>query len=98
MGLDGCVPSVEVLSDVLVRAGFSQTEQALVVYVQHQTSKKQEKVWIQGERSKGIWIANDITFQTTQPSKVSLLIFLHVALCGRQTKQTFWADTSETID
>jgi hypothetical protein len=76
---------IEVLSNVFVSAGFSQTEQALVVYLQHQSSKKQEKVWTQGERSKGIWIANDITFQTTQPSKVRLLI-VQVVPCGRQTK------------
>ncbi|CAL8387057.1 unnamed protein product [Boreogadus saida] len=68
--------------------GFSQTEQALVVYLQHQSSKKQEKVWTQGERSKGIWIANDITFQTTQPSKL-----LFVSIC-----RSFWDCGSVALD
>lgn len=54
--------------------GFNQTEQALTVYLQQQQQQQrsggQEKIWTQGERSRGIWIATDITFQTTQPAKV----------------------------
>uniref|UniRef100_A0A673AEX8 MAM domain containing 2 n=1 Tax=Sphaeramia orbicularis TaxID=375764 RepID=A0A673AEX8_9TELE len=50
--------------------GFNQTDQALAVYLQQQQSGSQEKIWTQGERSRGIWIATDITFQTSKPAKV----------------------------
>ncbi|XP_037122266.1 MAM domain-containing protein 2-like [Syngnathus acus] len=48
--------------------GFNQTDQALAVYLQQRSS--QEKIWTQGEKSRGIWIAADVTFQTSQPAKV----------------------------
>ncbi|XP_061149410.1 MAM domain-containing protein 2-like [Syngnathus typhle] len=48
--------------------GFNQTDQALAVYLQQGSS--QEKIWTQGEKSRGIWIAADVTFQTSQPAKV----------------------------
>ncbi|KAF7665063.1 hypothetical protein LDENG_00156050, partial [Lucifuga dentata] len=49
--------------------GFNQTDQALSAYLLYQ-SNSQEKIWTQGEKSRGIWIASDVTFQTTQPAKV----------------------------
>ncbi|XP_019744349.1 MAM domain-containing protein 2 [Hippocampus comes] len=48
--------------------GFNQTEQALAVYLQQ--GGGQEKIWTSGEKSRGIWIAADVTFQTSQPAKV----------------------------
>ncbi len=50
-------------------AGFNQTDRALAVYLQQQ-SGSQESIWTLGERSRRIWIAADITFQTTKPAKV----------------------------
>uniref|UniRef100_A0A3Q3B100 MAM domain containing 2 n=1 Tax=Kryptolebias marmoratus TaxID=37003 RepID=A0A3Q3B100_KRYMA len=50
--------------------GFNQTEQALAVYLLQQQDGRQEKIWSQAERSRGIWISADVTFQTTQPAKV----------------------------
>lgn len=55
----------------LATAGFNQTDSALTVYLQQQQSSSQEKIWTQGEKSRGIWIATDVTFQTSQPAKVS---------------------------
>lgn len=56
----------------LQTAGFNQTDSALEVYLQpQQRSSSQEKIWTQGENTKEIWIASDITFQTSQPAKVS---------------------------
>uniref|UniRef100_A0A7N8YN43 MAM domain-containing protein 2-like n=1 Tax=Mastacembelus armatus TaxID=205130 RepID=A0A7N8YN43_9TELE len=49
--------------------GFNQTYQALTVYLEQQSSS-QETIWTQGEKSRGIWIAADVTFQTSQPAKV----------------------------
>uniref|UniRef100_A0A8C6K7P4 MAM domain containing 2 n=1 Tax=Nothobranchius furzeri TaxID=105023 RepID=A0A8C6K7P4_NOTFU len=49
--------------------GFNQTEQALAVYLLQQSSK-QEKIWTQSERSRAIWIAAEVTFQTSLPAKV----------------------------
>lgn len=54
----------------LATAGFNQTDRALSVYLQQQQSSSQEKIWTQGERSRGIWIGTDVTFQTSQPAKV----------------------------
>uniref|UniRef100_H3DMT5 MAM domain containing 2 n=1 Tax=Tetraodon nigroviridis TaxID=99883 RepID=H3DMT5_TETNG len=51
-------------------AGFNQTHSALMVYVQQQQSGTQEKIWTQGEKSRGIWIAADVTFQISQPAKL----------------------------
>ncbi|XP_068609352.1 MAM domain-containing protein 2-like [Brachionichthys hirsutus] len=50
--------------------GFNQTDRALSVYLQQQQGSSQEKIWDLGEKSRGIWIATDVTFQTTQPAKV----------------------------
>ncbi|XP_068190736.1 MAM domain-containing protein 2-like [Antennarius striatus] len=50
--------------------GFNQTDRALSVYLQNQQSSSQEKIWTLGEKSRGIWIATDVTFQTSQPAKV----------------------------
>ncbi|KAM9820217.1 MAM domain-containing protein 2-like [Neosynchiropus ocellatus] len=49
-------------------AGFNHSEQTLSVFLQHGTSH--ETIWTLGEKSRGIWIASDVTFQTAQPSKV----------------------------
>lgn len=54
----------------LATAGFNQTDQALAVYLLH-ANGSQEKIWTQAERSRGIWIAADVTFQTSQSAKVS---------------------------
>nr|XP_057918491.1 MAM domain-containing protein 2-like isoform X1 [Doryrhamphus excisus]XP_057918499.1 MAM domain-containing protein 2-like isoform X1 [Doryrhamphus excisus] len=48
--------------------GFNHSDQALAVYLQQGSS--QEKIWTQGEKSRGIWIATDVTFHTSQPAKV----------------------------
>ncbi|XP_072310698.1 MAM domain-containing protein 2-like isoform X2 [Eucyclogobius newberryi] len=48
--------------------GFSQTEQALSVYLQQ--GLVQQKIWTQGEKSRGIWIQGDVSFTTSSPSKV----------------------------
>ncbi|KAF1377261.1 hypothetical protein PFLUV_G00198860 [Perca fluviatilis] len=48
--------------------GYNQTDQALAVHLQH--GSVQEKIWTQGEKSRGIWITTDITFQTSQPARV----------------------------
>ncbi|TWW66766.1 MAM domain-containing protein 2 [Takifugu flavidus] len=53
-----------------LRAGFNQTDSALVVYLQQLQSNIQEKIWTQGEKSRGIWIAADVTFQTSWPAKL----------------------------
>uniref|UniRef100_G3Q1I5 MAM domain-containing protein n=1 Tax=Gasterosteus aculeatus aculeatus TaxID=481459 RepID=G3Q1I5_GASAC len=51
--------------------GFNQTDQALAVYLQQQQqSSSQEKIWTQGENSRGFWITTDVTFQTSQPAKL----------------------------
>uniref|UniRef100_A0A3B4XNT8 MAM domain-containing protein n=1 Tax=Seriola lalandi dorsalis TaxID=1841481 RepID=A0A3B4XNT8_SERLL len=66
--------------------GYNQTDQALAVYLQQSSS--QEKIWTQGERSRGIWIATDITFQTSQPAKV---VFI-------STCRSFWDCGSVALD
>ncbi|XP_055087819.1 MAM domain-containing protein 2-like [Periophthalmus magnuspinnatus] len=48
--------------------GFNQTAQALSVHLQH--GLVQEKIWTQGEKSKGIWIQGDVSITTSTPSKV----------------------------
>lgn len=68
-----CVNPVIYLTDsppkiTLATAGFNQTDQALAVYLQQ--SSGQEKIWTLGEKSRGIWVATDMTFQTSQPAKV----------------------------
>lgn len=49
-------------------AGFKQMENALTVHLQHGGGR--EKIWSQGERSRGIWIATQVTFQTSKPAEV----------------------------
>ncbi|XP_042365064.1 MAM domain-containing protein 2-like [Plectropomus leopardus] len=68
--------------------GFNQTDQALAVYLQQQQSGIQEKIWTQGEKSRGIWITTDVTFQTTQPAKV-----VFVSTC-----RSFWDCGSVALD
>ncbi|XP_056147136.1 MAM domain-containing protein 2-like [Lampris incognitus] len=67
--------------------GFNQTDQALTVYLQQQTGT-QEKIWTQGAKSRGIWIATDLTFQTSQPSKVGFV----------STCRSFWDCGSVALD
>ncbi|CAJ1070841.1 MAM domain-containing protein 2-like isoform X1 [Xyrichtys novacula] len=70
-------------------AGFNQTDRALGVYLQpQQKSSSQEKIWTQGEKSRGIWIGADVTFQTLQPSKV-----VFVSTC-----RSFWDCGSVALD
>ncbi|XP_034458883.1 MAM domain-containing protein 2-like isoform X2 [Hippoglossus hippoglossus] len=68
-------------------AGFNQTDQALAVYLQ-QSGGSQEKIWSQGEKSRGIWIAADVTFHTSQPAKV-----VFVSTC-----RSFWDCGSVALD
>ncbi|XP_059214570.1 MAM domain-containing protein 2-like [Centropristis striata] len=67
--------------------GFNQTDQALAVYLQQQ-SGSQEKIWTQGEKSRGIWISTDVTFQTAAPAKV-----VFVSTC-----RSFWDCGSVALD
>ncbi|XP_068430389.1 MAM domain-containing protein 2-like [Clinocottus analis] len=67
--------------------GFNQTDQALAVYLQQQNGS-QEKIWTQGEKSRGLWIATDATFQTSQPAKV-----VFVSTC-----RSFWDCGSVALD
>ncbi|CAM9330591.1 unnamed protein product, partial [Lampetra planeri] len=48
--------------------GFNQTDRALAVYLQQSSSW--EPIWTQGEKSRGIWMAADVTVQTSQPAQV----------------------------
>ncbi|KAI9519182.1 hypothetical protein NQZ68_030714 [Dissostichus eleginoides] len=66
--------------------GFNQTDQALAVYLQQGSS--QERIWTQGEKSRGIWITTDITFQTSKPAKV-----VFVSTC-----RSFWDCGSVALD
>lgn len=69
--------------------GFNQTDQALTVYLQQQQqSSSQEKIWTQGEKSRGIWITADVTFQTSKPAKV-----VFVSTC-----RSFWDCGSVALD
>ncbi|XP_054468444.1 MAM domain-containing protein 2-like [Anoplopoma fimbria] len=68
--------------------GFNQTDQALAVYLQQQQSSSQEKIWTQGENSRGLWITTDATFQTSQPAKV-----VFVSTC-----RSFWDCGSVALD
>lgn len=69
--------------------GFNQTGRALTVYLQSlQQSSSQEKIWTQGEKSRGIWIGTDVTFQTSQPAKV-----VFVSTC-----RSFWDCGSVALD
>ncbi|XP_028274030.1 MAM domain-containing protein 2-like [Parambassis ranga] len=68
--------------------GFNQTDQALAVYLVQQQSGSQEKIWTQGEKSRGIWIAADVTFQTSQPAKM-----VFVSTC-----RSFWDCGSVALD
>ncbi|KAK2818879.1 hypothetical protein Q5P01_024440 [Channa striata] len=70
--------------------GFNQTDQALAVYLQPKLngSSSQEKIWTQGEKSRGMWMATDVTFQTSQPAKV-----VFVSTCS-----SFWDCGSVALD
>lgn len=67
--------------------GFNRTDQALAVYLQ-QPRGAQEKVWTQGEKSRGLWITVDATFMTSQPAKV-----VFVSTC-----RSFWDCGSVALD
>ncbi|XP_015228659.1 PREDICTED: MAM domain-containing protein 2 [Cyprinodon variegatus] len=67
--------------------GFNQTEQALAVYLLQQGGK-QEKIWTQAEKSRGIWILADVTFQTSQPAKMAFVT----------TCRSFWDCGSVALD
>uniref|UniRef100_A0A3P9IGI6 MAM domain containing 2 n=1 Tax=Oryzias latipes TaxID=8090 RepID=A0A3P9IGI6_ORYLA len=67
--------------------GFNQTDQALAVYVQ-QHSGVQEQIWTQGEKSRGIWIAADVSFQTSKSAKVAFV----------STCRSFWDCGSVALD
>ncbi|XP_047229265.1 MAM domain-containing protein 2-like isoform X2 [Girardinichthys multiradiatus] len=67
--------------------GFNQTEQALAVYLLQQGGKR-EKIWTQAEKSRGIWILADVTFQTSQPAKM-----VFVSTC-----RSFWDCGSVALD
>ncbi|XP_033951588.1 MAM domain-containing protein 2-like [Pseudochaenichthys georgianus] len=66
--------------------GFNQTDQALAVYLQQGSS--QERIWTQGEKSRGIWITADVTFQTSKPAKM-----VFVSTC-----KSFWDCGSVALD
>lgn len=44
-------------------------DNALTVQLQH--GGGQEKIWSQGEKSRGIWMATEVTFHTARPAQVS---------------------------
>ncbi|KAF6722311.1 MAM domain-containing protein 2 [Oryzias melastigma] len=67
--------------------GFNQTDQALAVYLQ-QHSGGQEQIWTQGEKSRGVWIAADVSFQTSQAAKVAFV----------STCRSFWDCGSVALD
>lgn len=68
--------------------GFNQTEQALAVYLQDQGGATLDKIWAQGTKSRRIWIATDVTFQSSQPAKV-----MFVSTC-----KSFWDCGSVALD
>ncbi|XP_029940563.1 MAM domain-containing protein 2 [Salarias fasciatus] len=68
--------------------GFNQTDRALTVYLLQPHSGRQEKIWTQGEKSRGIWIAAETSFQTTEPAKV-----VFVSTC-----RSFWDCGSVALD
>ncbi|XP_041666389.1 MAM domain-containing protein 2-like isoform X1 [Cheilinus undulatus] len=72
----------------LATEGFNQTDRALAVYLQQQPNGSQEKIWTQGEKSRGIWIGADVTFQTSKPAKV-----VFVSTC-----RSFWDCGSVALD
>lgn len=53
--------------------GFQQTDQALTVYLQDQSGITQDRIWTQNDKSRGVWIATDITFQSPQAAKVKCI-------------------------
>uniref|UniRef100_A0A3Q2FRF9 MAM domain containing 2 n=1 Tax=Cyprinodon variegatus TaxID=28743 RepID=A0A3Q2FRF9_CYPVA len=60
---------------------------ALAVYLLQQGGK-QEKIWTQAEKSRGIWILADVTFQTSQPAKMAFVT----------TCRSFWDCGSVALD
>ncbi|XP_067114255.1 MAM domain-containing protein 2-like [Osmerus mordax] len=68
--------------------GFNQTDQALEVYLQDQASASLDRIWTQGERSRGIWVSSDVTFQIAQPAKV-----MFVSTC-----RSFWDCGTAALD
>lgn len=49
-------------------------QSVLTVYLQQLHSGSLEKIWTQGEKSREIWIAADVTFQTSQLAKVRIKV------------------------
>ncbi|XP_029565331.1 MAM domain-containing protein 2 [Salmo trutta] len=68
--------------------GFQQTDQALTVYLQDQSGITQDRIWTQNDKSRGVWIATDITFQSPQAAKV-----VFVSTCTN-----FWDCGSVALD
>ncbi|XP_035524535.1 MAM domain-containing protein 2-like [Morone saxatilis] len=68
--------------------GFNQTDRALAVYLENRQNLNREKIWTQGEKSRGIWIATDVTFQTTEHARV-----IFISTCNG-----FWDCGSVALD
>lgn len=51
--------------------GFRRTDGTLAVYIHHEDSRAQEKVWTVGRSSKDIWTEVEITLQRPQATKVT---------------------------
>uniref|UniRef100_A0A3B5LCJ1 MAM domain-containing protein n=1 Tax=Xiphophorus couchianus TaxID=32473 RepID=A0A3B5LCJ1_9TELE len=60
---------------------------ALVVYLLQQGGR-QENIWTQAEKSRGIWISADVSFQTSQPAKMAFV----------STCRSFWDCGSVALD
>ncbi|XP_041706071.2 MAM domain-containing protein 2 [Coregonus clupeaformis] len=68
--------------------GFIQTDQALTVYLQDQSGITQERIWTQNDKSRGVWIATEITFQSPHVANV-----VFVSTCTN-----FWDCGSVALD
>lgn len=68
--------------------GFNQTDQALAIYLQDSNSITKERIWTQGAKSRNIWIATEVTFQSVKPAKV-----MFVSAC-----KSFWDCGSVALD
>ncbi|KAJ8402025.1 hypothetical protein AAFF_G00372600 [Aldrovandia affinis] len=68
--------------------GFRRTDGALAVYIQHEKSNTQEKIWAVSRSSKDIWTEVEITFQRPKATKV-----VFVSVC-----KNFWDCGSVALD
>ncbi|KAL0965439.1 hypothetical protein UPYG_G00281290 [Umbra pygmaea] len=68
--------------------GFINTEHALIVYLQDQSRITNERIWTQNDKSRGVWIATDINFQSPQATRV---VFVSTCI-------NFWDCGSVAID